>query len=64
MTMLVGAVLLAASLAVYLYSLPRGGRTARFVGSPLEGYIVVGLVCLLGLGLLLTITGAIELAKG
>ena len=64
MTMLVGAVLLAASLAVYVYSLPRGGRTARFVGSAWEGYIVVGLVCLLGLGLLLTITGTIELIRG
>jgi hypothetical protein len=64
MTMLVGAVILAASLAIYVYSLPRGGRTARFVGSPLEGYIVVGLVCLLGLGLLLTITGSVELLRG
>ena len=64
MTMLVGAVILAASLAAFLYSLPRGGRTARFVGSPWEGYIVVMLVCLLGLGVLLTITGAVELAKG
>jgi len=64
MTMLVGAVLLAASLAVYVYSLPRGGRTARFVGSPWEGYIVVGLVCLLGLGLLLTITGTVEWIRG
>ena len=64
MTMLVGAVILAASLAAFVYSLPRGGRTAKFVGSPWEGYIVVGLVCLLGLGLLLTITGAIELARG
>ena len=64
MTLLIGAALLAASLAVFLHSLPRGGRTARSVGGPWEGYIVVVLVGLLGLGLLLTITGAVELRRG
>jgi hypothetical protein len=64
MTLLVGAVLLAASLAVFVISLPRGGRTAKFVGGPFEGYVVVGLVVLMGLGLLFTITGAVELIRG
>ena len=64
MTLLVGAVLLAASLAVFVSSLPRGGRTAKFVGGHFEGYVVVGLVVLMGLGLLFTITGAVELIRG
>jgi hypothetical protein len=64
MTPLVGFVLLAASLAVFVYSLPRGGKTARFVGGPWEGYVVVGLICIMGLGLMLAVTGAIGLAKG
>lgn len=64
MTLLVGVVLFAASLAVFVHSMPRGGRTAKFVGGPWEGYIVVVLVCIAGLGLMLTITGAVELIKG
>ena len=64
MTMFVGAGILAAALAAFVYSLPRRGKTARFVGTQSEGYVVVGMICLGGLGLLLAITGAIELLKG
>lgn len=62
--LLVGVVLLAASLAVFMYSMPRHGKTAKFVGGPLEGYIVVGLVCLFGLGLLVAVTGIVDAIKG
>jgi hypothetical protein len=64
MNLLVGVVLLAASLAVFSYSLPRGGKTAKFVGSQWEGYIVVGLLCIFALGLTLAITGSIAFIKG
>ena len=64
MTMLVGVVLLAASLAAFMYSLPRRGKTAKFVGSAWEGYVVVALICVLALGLTLAISGAVELIKG
>ena len=64
MNLLVGVVLLAASLAAFSYSLPRGGKTAKFVGSQWEGFIVVGMICVIGFGLMLAITGAIELIKG
>ena len=64
MTLFAGVVLLAASGAAFLYSLPRDGKTARFVGGQSEGYVVVGLVCALGLGLVLALTGALELIKG
>ena len=57
MTLFLGVFVTAASLAVFLYSMPRGGKTARFVGSPLEGYIVVALVVLFGFGLVLTASG-------
>ena len=55
MTLFAGIAITVASLAIFLYSLPRGGKTARFVGGRTEGYIVVGLVCLFGLGLMLTL---------
>lgn len=62
--LLIGVVLLAASLAVFVYSMPRHGKTAKFVGGPWEGYIVVGLVVLFGLGLLVAITGVVDATKG
>jgi hypothetical protein len=58
MTLLVGLVLTLAALAAFAYSMPRGGKTAKFVGSKWEGYIVVGMICVFGLGLMMMINGA------
>ena len=59
-----GVILLAASMAAFVKALPRDGKTAKFVGSQWEGYVVVGLICVFGLGLMLAVTGAIQLIKG
>ena len=64
MTLFVGIALTVAALATFVYSLPRGGKTARFVGSQWEGYVVVAVLCVFGLGLMLAINGAAGLLKG
>jgi hypothetical protein len=61
MVLLLGVVLMAAAAAVFVFSLPRGGRTARFVGTEWEGYAVVAMLCTLGVGVMLTITGVADL---
>lgn len=61
MTLILGLVLLLAAVGAFVFSLPRGGKTARFVGSKWEGYAVVLLICAFGLGLMLV---ASQLLKG
>jgi hypothetical protein len=41
--------------------LPKEGRTARFVGSEWEGYVVVAYICIFGLGVLLLVNGAAQM---
>jgi hypothetical protein len=64
MTLLAGIILAVVSLAFFVRSLPKDGRTAKFVGGQSEGYIVVTLICFFGLGLMLAITGFSSLIKG
>jgi hypothetical protein len=63
MTLIVGIVLFIGALAVFAFSLPRNGKTARFVGSEWEGYAVVAILCTFGLGLMFVISGVTELLK-
>ena len=63
MTLIVGVVLFLGSLAVFAFSLPRHGKTAKFVGTEWEGYAVVAMLCTFGLGLLFVISGVTELLK-
>ncbi len=62
MTLIFGLVLVVLATAAFIYSLPRGGRPARFVGTEWEGYVVVGLIGAIGIGLIMTLSGAIRLA--
>lgn len=64
MTLIVGVVLFFGSLAVFAFSMPRHGKTAKFVGTEWEGYAVVAMLCTFGLGLMLVISGVTELLKG
>ena len=61
MTLILGIALVLAAVAAFVFSLPRGGKTARFVGSEWEGYIVVLLICAFGLGSMLVLS---QLIKG
>jgi hypothetical protein len=59
MLLISGIVLIGLAVALFLYSLPRNGRPARFVGSAWEPYIVILIVGGLGLGLLIAVKGVI-----
>ncbi len=63
MVLIVGAVLIAAAVVGFMYSLPRGGTVAPFVGTAWEPYVVVLIVGGLCFGIVMTINGVIELAK-
>jgi hypothetical protein len=63
MILATGIVLLLGAAACFIYSLPRGGKTARFVGGEWEGYAVVAMIGGMGIGILLIVTGAISLAN-
>ena len=63
MTLLAGVVLMGLSIAAFMYSLPRGGRTAPFVGTEWEGYAVTTIIGTLAIGAILSIVGVIALAE-
>jgi len=64
MSLIFGGVLFVAALAAFFFSLPRGGKSAWFVGSQWEGYVVVFMLGVFGLGVMLLINGAAQMAKG
>ncbi len=64
MFIVLGLVLTIAAAAVFYFSLPRGGKTARFVGTEYEGYVVVAMIGVLGIGVIMAIVGATSLLKG
>ena len=61
MQLIAGIALVVLSIASFVGSLPRRGKTARFVGTEWEGYIAAGLVGALGLGVVLCISGLVQL---
>jgi hypothetical protein len=60
MQLITGIVLVALAVGSFISSLPRRGRTARFVGTEWEGYVVAGMVGALGLGVVMIIAGSAE----
>jgi hypothetical protein len=56
MVLLLGIALAVLALVAFFLSLPRGGKTARFVGSEWEPYAVVAFICAFFVGLLLAIS--------
>ena len=59
MQSVIGIVITIAAALAFVWSLPRAGRTAWYVGSEWEGYVVVALVGAFGLGIVLTISGLV-----
>jgi hypothetical protein len=55
--------LMALAVTAFLYSLPRGGKTATFVGTEWEGYAVTTMIGGLGIGFMLVLVGATALVK-
>jgi hypothetical protein len=58
-----GLALIALAVAAFLYSLPRGGKTAPFVGTEWEGYAVTTMIGGLGVGFMLVLVGVTALAQ-
>ena len=58
-----GIALVALAFAAFFYSMPRGGKTARFVGSEWEGYVVVVMLCVFGIGAMLVVSAVGQLLK-
>jgi hypothetical protein len=63
MELIAGIVLVLLSLGAFVHSLPRHGKTARFVGTEWEGYVVVMMIGVLGIGVVLVIHSAAALFK-
>ena len=62
MDAIVGVALMVLAVVVLAFSLPRAGRTAKFVGTHWEPYVVVGLLCAFGAGLMLVVSDVASLA--
>jgi hypothetical protein len=58
MLLVSGIVLIGLAVALFVYSLPRDGKPAKFVGSAWEPYIVILIIGGLALGMLIALTGA------
>ena len=63
LALVAGLALIVFAATVFYLSLPRDGRVARFVGTEWEGYAVVGMIGLMGIGVIATIVGTISLFK-
>ena len=63
MTIILGLACAALGLTAFIYSLPRGGRHARFVGTEWEAYAVVAMISLLTVGIVMTLVGITEWAQ-
>ena len=50
MELVAGIVRVMLSLGAFVYSLPRQGKMARFVGTACEGYVVVMMIGVMGIG--------------
>jgi hypothetical protein len=63
MILISGIVLIVLSCGLLFYSLPRGGRVARFVGTQWEPYVTILIICLFGLGALLAVAGVTDVLE-
>ena len=63
MVLVSGIALVALAFAAFFFSLPRGGKTARFVGTGSEGYVVVVMLCVFGIGAMLVVSAVVQLLK-
>jgi hypothetical protein len=63
MVLISGILLMVLAAVAFVYSLPRGGKTAWFVGAEWEGYVVVSMIGSLGVGAMLVFAGTAQLLK-
>jgi hypothetical protein len=61
MHIIAGLALVAISFGAFWASLPRNGKTARFVGTEWEGYIVAAFIAVFGTGLVLLVGGLAQM---
>ena len=61
MKLISGLLLVAVAIGVFWFFLPRKGKTATFVGTEWEGYIVALLIGILGIGAVLVVGGLAQL---
>jgi hypothetical protein len=59
-----GAIIFVVAVALFWYSLPRGGKTNRFVGTGLEPYVAVAVCTGVALSFTLMLSGIIALMEG
>ncbi|MGV3634229.1 MAG: hypothetical protein ACO1NY_07745 [Pseudorhodoplanes sp.] len=60
-SLIAGIVVLIVTVGLFLYSLPRGGKYHRFVGTEFEPYVAVAFTAGLALSFTLTLTGILGL---
>ena len=58
-----GAIIFAVGAVLFWYSLPRGGKTHRFVGTELEPYVAVAFCAAVALSFTLMLSGVIALME-
>ena len=61
MKLISGLFLVAVTISVFWFFLPRKGKTAKFVGTEWEGYIVAAMIGILGIGAVLVVGGLAQL---
>ena len=60
MTLIVGILLLVGGIIAIRFAGPKNGTPRSFVGTPLEGPIALVIVISIGVGIILTIGGAVS----
>jgi len=63
-SLLAGLVVLAVTVAVFIFMMPRHGKMHRFVGTELEAYVGVAFCSAVALSFTLILSGTINLAGG
>ena len=58
-----GAIIFAVGAVLFWYSLPRGGKTHRFVGTELEPYVAVAFCAAVAISFTLMLSGVIALME-
>ena len=58
--MIVGVIVFAVTIAAFIYSMPRDGKTHRYVGTELEPYVAVLFTAGAALGFTAVLSGILE----
>jgi hypothetical protein len=60
-SLIAGIAVLIVTAGIFLFCLPRGGKTHRFVGTEFEPYVAVAFTAAVALSFTLTLTGILGL---